>query len=136
LIEIASPGNKDRAQSVQRFVDKAVAAVQSGIHLVIVDLFPPGTNNPAGLTSAVWEEVGGQRISWAEGQSLSAASFRVSSVVTCYAESFAPGEAIPEVPLFYDPDWYITLPLDQTYSTAYSGVPRRWRQVIEAPSPR
>jgi hypothetical protein len=100
LVEIASPGNKDRAQSVQRFVDKAVAALQSGYHLVVIDLFEPGKNDPAGLASAVWEEVGGRRIAWPPGNPLSGASFRVADRVRCYAESFAAGTVIPELPLF------------------------------------
>jgi hypothetical protein len=132
LLEIVSPGNKDRAQSVQRFVDKAVGALQSGYHLVVVDLFPPSASDPAGVSSAVWEAVGGQRIAWPGGKPLSTSSFRVADMVHCYGESFAPGEPVPEMPLFYDPDWYINLPLDATYAAAYEGVPRRWKSVIEA----
>jgi len=132
LLEIVSPGNKDRPQSVQRFVDKAVGALQAGYHLVVVDLFPPGPSDPAGLSSAVWEAIGGQRIAWPGGKPLSTSSFRVADLVHCYGESFAPGEPIPEMPLFYDPDWYINLPLDATYAAAYQGVPRRWTSVIEA----
>lgn len=134
LLEIASPGNKDRAQSVQRFVDKAIAGLQSGYHLVIVDLFPPGANDPAGLGSAVWEEVGGKRIAWPADKRLSAASFRVADRVRCYAEPFAPGSILPELPLFYDPDWYVNLPLEATYAAAYQGVPRRWQNVVEGKS--
>jgi len=131
LLEIASPGNKDRPQSVQRFVDKAVAALQSGYHLVVVDLFPPRDSDPAGLGSAVWEAIGGGRLTHPAAQRLSAAAFRVADRVSCYAEPFAPGEIVPELPLFYDPDWYVNLPLDATYAAAYAGVPRRWKRVIE-----
>ena len=132
LLEIASPGNKDRPQSVQRFVDKGVAALQSGYHLVVVDLLPPGPSDPAGLGDAVWEAIGGRRLAWPTDKPLSAASFRVAGRVRCYAESFAPGDAVPVLPLFYDPDWYVNLPLEATYAAAYAGVPRRWRRVIEA----
>ena len=85
LLEIASPGNKDRSQSVQRFVDKGVAALQSGYHLVVIDLFAPGANDPAGLASAVWEEVGGKRISLGAGQPFSDAcvSGRGSGALLC-----------------------------------------------------
>jgi hypothetical protein len=134
LLEITSPGNKDRAQAVQQFVDKGVAALQCGYHLVVIDLFPPRTVDPAGLTSALWESVGGQRIAWPAGKPLSAASFRIADHIQCYAEPFAAGESVPELPLFYDPDWYVNLPLDATYMAAYEGVPRRWKRVIEAGS--
>lgn len=131
LLEIASPGNKDRPQSVQRFVDKAVAALQSGYHLVVVDLLPPRPSDPAGLGSAVWEDIGGRRLEWPAGKPLSTASFRVADRVQCFAEAFAAGDAVPEMPLFYDPDWYVNLPLEATYAAAYEGVPRRWKRVIE-----
>lgn len=132
LLEIASPGNKDRVQSVQRFVDKAVAALQSGYHLVVIDLFPAGPSDPAGLGSAIWEAVGGQRIDWPVGKPLTAAAFQVADLVYCYGESFSSGEPVPEMPLFYEPDWYVNLPLDSTYNAAYEGVPRRLKKVIEA----
>ncbi len=131
LLEIASPGDKNGPLSVQCFADEAVAAIQSGYHLVVIDMFPPRDSDPAGLASAVWEQIGGQRLAWPADKPLSAASFRVVDRVGCYAEAFAPGEAVPEMPLFYDPDGYVTLPLEQTYAAAYEGVPRRWRRVIE-----
>ena len=132
LLEIASPANKDRQQTVQRFADKSVAAIQAGFHVAILDLFPPRAHDPAGLASAVWEEIGGDRIVLPVGKPLTAASFRVAGRVQCYAEALAVGDRLPELPLFYDPDWYVTLPLESTYASAYEGVPRRWRRVIEA----
>ncbi len=135
LIEIASPGNQDRAQSVKRFVDKAVAALQCGYHLVVVELFRPRASGPGGLASAVWEAVGGEGLTWPAAEPLSAASFRVSDKIQCYAEPFAIGSPLPPIPLFYDPDWYVSLPLEQTYRLAYDGVPRRWKQVIAAEGP-
>ena len=41
LLEIVSSANKDRQQSVDDFTAKAVDAIDAGIHLVVVDLFPP-----------------------------------------------------------------------------------------------
>jgi hypothetical protein len=132
LLEVASPGNKDRLLSVQKFVNKSVAAVQGGHHVVVIDLFPAGPNDPTGLAGAVWEELGGRRIVWPPDKPLTSASLRVADRVRCFAEAFAPGDALPEMPLFYDPDWYVDLPLESTYARAYEGVPRRWREVIEA----
>ena len=132
LLEIVSPGNKDRLQSVQQFCDKAVTSLKSGYHLVVIDLFPPRPSDPAGMTSAVWEDVGGRRLAFPANQTLSAASFRVAGRIQSDAEAFAVGDTVPELPLFYDPDWYVNLPLESTYAAAYDGVPKRWRRVIEA----
>src|SRR5438874_11472134 len=41
VIEIISPGNKDSRHAVRAFARKAVQFLQAGIHLLIVDVFPP-----------------------------------------------------------------------------------------------
>ena len=48
VLEIVSPGNKDSRHALRSFVRKAVAFLHAGIHLLIVDLFPPGPPRPAG----------------------------------------------------------------------------------------
>ena len=52
LIEIVSPANKDRAEHVQEFVGKAVAALEHGIHVLLVDLFLPGPHDRHGMREA------------------------------------------------------------------------------------
>lgn len=54
LIEIVSPGNKDRGSHVEAFVDKAEAAIAGGVHVVAVDLFPPSRSAPSGLPARIW----------------------------------------------------------------------------------
>jgi hypothetical protein len=41
VIEIVSPGNKSSQHTLLAFVEKAYELLQQGIHLLIVDLFPP-----------------------------------------------------------------------------------------------
>src|SRR5256885_2075620 len=41
VIEILSPGNKDSRAAVRDFVDKTIDFLRAGIHLLLVDLFPP-----------------------------------------------------------------------------------------------
>lgn len=48
-----------------------------------------------------------------------------------YVEPLALEAEMPAMPLFLDPDWYIKVLLEDTYQTAYRGVPGRWRKVIE-----
>src|SRR5262245_42376243 len=57
LLEIISPANKDRAQHVTEFVDKAVAALDVGVHVLVADLFPPGSHDPQGINGAVWQRL-------------------------------------------------------------------------------
>lgn len=131
LLEIPSPGNKDRQRSVERFVDKAVAALQHGYHLLVIDLLPPGPSDPEGLCDLIWQGAAGHGFQPPPGHPIGAASFEVAGTIRCYAEPTAVGAALPEMPLFYEPGWYVTVPLQKTYDSAYEGVPRRWKEVIE-----
>ncbi len=57
MIEIVSPGNKDSHHAVRAFARKAVALLQAGIHLLIVDLFPPNRRNPQGIHKVIWDRL-------------------------------------------------------------------------------
>jgi hypothetical protein len=50
---------------------------------------------------------------------------------TCYVEPTSVGSELIPMPLFFDPEHYINVPLEATYLGAYEGVPRRWKRVIE-----
>src|SRR5207302_1888688 len=41
VVEIMSPGNKDRKSALRSFVVKAVELIDQGVNLLIVDPFPP-----------------------------------------------------------------------------------------------
>ncbi|MBI2480446.1 MAG: DUF4058 family protein [Planctomycetia bacterium] len=49
LLEIVSPANKDRIERVEEFVIKAITALERGVHVLVVDLFPPGAHDPNGI---------------------------------------------------------------------------------------
>jgi hypothetical protein len=46
MIEIVSPGNKAARNAMRAFVEKAAELLAKGIHLLIIDLFPPGKRDP------------------------------------------------------------------------------------------
>jgi hypothetical protein len=48
FLEVVSPANKDRARHVEDFAAKAVDALDLGVHVLVVDLFPPGPHDPYG----------------------------------------------------------------------------------------
>lgn len=131
LMEILSPGNKDSAGPMQALMDKAVAALQQGYHLLMIDLFPPGPADPRGLHDRVWRELEGGRFEPPAGKPLMLAAYRAAGGITAYVEAVAVGQDLPDMPLFLDPDHYVNVPLESTYRAAYEGVPRRWRTVIE-----
>ena len=57
VIEIVSPGNKDSRHAIRSFVRKAVEFLQAGIHLLIVDLFPPNCRNPQGIHKVILDRL-------------------------------------------------------------------------------
>ena len=56
MIEIVSPGNKDSRASIGQFVRKSSDFLYNGIHLLIVDLFPPTPRDPLGMHHLVWAD--------------------------------------------------------------------------------
>lgn len=134
LLEIVSPGNKERKGMLESFVDKAIAALDEGYHLLVIDLLPPGPFDPNGIHGAVWERMGGT-FKQPTDKPLTAAAYATGGPhggpVTCYVEPTAVGSDLIEMPLFLDPGHYVNTPLESTYRAAYEGVPQRWRRVIE-----
>ena len=56
VIEIVSPGNKAAAGPLRTFVEKAAELLRAGIHLMIIDPFPPTRADPQGLQHLIWDE--------------------------------------------------------------------------------
>ena len=130
LIEVVSPGNKEKRGAVEAFVDKAVGALDEGYHLLILDLLPPRSGDPRGMHGAIWSRLGGTYEPPADKR-LTLAAYAVDGPVTCYVEPAAVGDELIEMPLFLNPGHYVNVPLEATYLAAYEGVPRRWKRVIE-----
>lgn len=131
MIEIVSPANKDRASSVEDFTEKAWAALKAECHLLVIDLFPPGTHDPGGIHNMIWRNYDTTDFEPPADKPLTAVSYAAYSLPEAYVESLAVGDAIPEMPLFLDRDWYINVPLEETYQTAWCGVPSYWQKVVE-----
>ncbi len=134
LFELVSPANKDRQESVDVFVNKATAALDSGIHVAVVHLFPPGPFDPCGMTGAIRRSLteyydGPDHLP--DGGPLSVASYVAGPVLEMYSEELSVGSALPELPLFLSPERYVNLPLEATYAAAYQGMPAFWRNVLE-----
>ncbi len=134
FIELVSPGNKHSRTAVEDFVDQAVALLSDGVHLQVVDLFPPRRFDPDGLHGAIWEQFNRPYAAPA-AKPLTAAAYSAAQPVTCYVEPLAVGDPLPELPLFLTAGRYVNVPLEQTYMAAYADVPQRWKAVIEAAGP-
>ena len=136
LLEIVSPGNKNRPKSVEEFVGKVQSAMAAGVHVLVVDLFPPGRHDPSGLHGAIWAHFGDPAEVIEPGLPLTLASFVAAEgrrLPEAYIEAIAVGSPIPEMPLFLETDSYVNVPLGPSYEAAVRGLPGFWREVLEGP---
>ncbi len=131
FIEIVSPGNKHSALAVQQFLEKLARALQSGHHVLLIDLFPPGGHDPQGLHGEFWGKV---EPGITADQPLALVAYRANSMIRAFLEPTAVGRDLLDMPLFLTPSYYIYVPLEPTYQAAWRGVPDRWKRVIESPA--
>lgn len=135
FLEILSPGNKDRATSVQDVVNKVDAALMQGIHVLIVDLFPPGRFDPQGLHGAVWARHGSEEDVIPDARPLTICSYRAATPVEAYIEHLGFGDPLPETPLFLDLGTYVYVPLEPTYLAALQDLPGFVRDALDRRPP-
>jgi hypothetical protein len=132
-----SPANKDRARHVEEFAAKAVSALDVGVHLLLVDLFPPGPHDPHGMHGVLLQRLGqsDEPYDLPADEPLTLAGYAAGPQVEVYLEHVAVGAALPDMPLFLRPDRYVDVPLGPTYQAAYGGMPAFWREVLEGQAP-
>jgi hypothetical protein len=135
ILEIISPGNKSNRHALRAFVDKACELLEHRIHLLIVDPFPPGSRDPNGIHAAIWEQVQEEPFQPPADQPLTLVAYECDLITRAYIETVAVGQAIPDMPLFLEPNGCVMVPLEATYETAFAAMPRRW-QIVLAPSRR
>ncbi len=133
LVEIIPPANKDRHSHLKDFATKAISALDVGVHLLLVDLFPPGPYDPSGMHGALLDrlEQSDQPYHVPADEPATMASYAAGEVIEIYVEHVGFGSPLPEMPLFLRPDRYINVPLEATYQAAYAGMPSVWRGILE-----
>ena len=133
MVEILSPGNKSSRKAFRAFIDKACELLEYRIHLLLVDPFPPGPRDPNGVHAAIWEEVMDDPFVLPPDKQLTLAAYECDVITTAFIELVAVGDALPDMPLFLEPNGCVQVPLEVTYQTAFEVMPRRWRAILEPP---
>jgi len=132
VIEIVSPGNKSSKAAMRSFVDKAVAFLRQGVHLLVIDLFPPTARDPQGLHKAIWDEILEEPFALPPGRPLTLASYSAGDVKIACVEPVAVGDRLPEMPLFIEPERYVSAPLEATYDLTWDACPAPFREAVLA----
>ena len=130
MVEVVSPGNKASRSAIRSLVEKAAELLDRRIHLLILDLVPPGPRDPHGIHALIWDEIAGQEYSPPAGKPLTLAAYETDLSVKAYVETLAIGEPLTDMPLFLEPGAHIRVPLEPTYQAAFAAVPRRWQRVL------
>jgi hypothetical protein len=131
VIEIVSPGNKDSRAAMRDFVDKVIDFLRNGIHVLVVDLFPPTTRDPFGMHKVIWDEILEEDFVFTEGKDRILASYESGGERVAYVEPITVGDMLPDMPLFLAADMHIRVPLEPTYCAAWDASPEELRTAVE-----
>ena len=119
------------------FVDKAVSFLRHGVHLLIIDLFPPTVRDPQGIHKLIWDEIVEEPFELPPDKPLTLAAYSAGEVKAAYIEPVAVNDnLLPEMPVFLEPDRYILAPLEPTYQTTWDACPVEFREAVLEDSAR
>jgi hypothetical protein len=131
IIEIVSPGNKDCRPRIDDFVEKAVEFIQKGVHVLVLDLFPPTSCDPLGIHQLIWDMFHVEPFEFPTGKDRILASYEAGREKVAYVEPVAIGDILPSMPLFLTSGKHIKVPLESTYLLAWTDCSEGLREVVE-----
>ena len=135
VIEVVSPGNKDSRHAIRAFARKAVDLLLAGVHLLIVDLFPPSKRDPQGIHKVIWDRLCEEPFTLPADKPLTLAAYAAGTETVAYVETVGVGDALPDMPVFLTPNRYVWCPLEATYQTAWEQFPVPLKGPLESPPP-
>ena len=134
VVEVVSAGNKSSRRALRKFVRKTGRLLDRRVHLLVIDLQPPTPRDPFGIHPVIWAELADTSYSPALDRRRTIAAYSAGPPPEAFVGPVGVGELLPTAPLFLTGDRYIDVPLEEVYMEAWSGVPIRWRRVIEPPA--
>lgn len=131
VIEIVSPGNKESRAALQDFVETTIDFLRKGIHVLIIDLFPPTPRDPFGIHKAIWDEITEEEFTFPEGHDRTLVSYKAGPEKIAYIETVGVGDILPDMPLILNADLHVMVPLERTYHATWDASPEAYRQAVE-----
>jgi hypothetical protein len=104
------------------------------VHLLVIDLFPPSKRDPQGIHKAIWDQIKEEDFELPAEEPLTLASYDAGLPPIAYVEPIAVGDALPDMPLFLKPGFYVPAPLEATYQETWSRFPAPMKRLLEAPT--
>jgi hypothetical protein len=110
--------------------------IRQGIHLLVIDLFPASKRDPQGIHKLIWDEFEEEDFALPSDKPLILAAYDAGLDWVAYVEPVAVGDALPAMPLFLKPEWYVPSPLEATYQATWDVFPAPMKRLLEAPAPK
>lgn len=130
VVEIVSPGHKNSREALRTFVEPALDFLRHGVHLLVIDLLPPGLWDLDGVHGAILVFLSGAAYSVPQDRPLTLASYSAGLPVTAFVEPLAPGDALIDMPIFLGPEIYVDAPLEETYAATWAACPGPFREFV------
>ena len=131
IIEVVSPGDKHSGLAFNKFREKVHFLIERGIQILIIDPFPPGTFDPEGIARGLQIESESIVPKAMNDEPLSFLLLRVSDHVSGFVEFGSVGKDVPTMPLFLNSERYVNIPLNDSYTEAWTSFPRPWQELLE-----
>lgn len=132
VIEILSPGNKSSQAEFRALVEKSADLLRQGIHLMVIDLFPPGKRDPQGVHKAIWDQFKEEELDLPADKPLTLVSYDAGPDYVAYVEFVGVGDELPDMPLFLKPEVYVPTPLEATYRAAWQVFPAPLKGLLDS----
>jgi hypothetical protein len=134
VVEIVSPGNKAARAEFRAFVQKSADLIRQGVHLLVIDLFPPGPRDPQGIHKAIWDQFQDEDFERPPDKPLTLASYDAGPEGGAYVEFVALGDRLPDMPIFLESGAHVLVPLEATYQTTWGLFPAQLKGLLETPA--
>ena len=132
IVEIVSPGNKAKRSSFNGFVSNCVRWIKGGMHMLLIDPFPPATGGARDLHSAIWSELNPEYEPDRDFKlERNMASYEAGESLAAYIEPLKIGDPFPDMPLFVRPGVYVNLPIEMTYLETWKVYPKAVKRDVE-----
>ncbi len=129
LVQIVTPGDKWSASSMLAFNERTSAAWNRGLQLLVLDILPATPGVGIGIHSAT-PDIKYKPPPGTHGTLISHINGPVQSVAI---EPVAVGQPLPEMPLSFHTDGVVLfpVPLEATYTAAFAGIPKVYRDILD-----
>ncbi len=120
--------------AADKILPKDVEFLHSGVHLLIVDLFPPSKRDPQpGVHKLIWDRICDEQFELPTDKPLTLAAYSSGTTITAHIEPVAVADEFPDLPIDLTTDRYVNCPFEATYRASWAKFPAALEAPLESP---